>query len=115
SSDQRQVFEAAQVCVQIRLFRHVAEAAFEPNQILANVAAMEQNLARAGIEPPREHLDRGALTGTVRSHVAEKLTRYQREVQIGHGWDPAIPLCQAPDFKHGVAAGIETRAHTGST
>ena len=56
--------------VQMRLFGHVAHALLIGDQVALNGFAIEENLARAHLDEPGDHLHGGGLAGAVRSQIA---------------------------------------------
>ncbi len=68
-----QVFEAAQMRVQMRLFGHVAHALLPGDQVAPDGFAVEQNLAAARLDEAGDHLHGGGFAGAVRPEVAGHL------------------------------------------
>ena len=82
-----QVFEAAQMRVEMRLFGHVAHALLVGDRVALDGLAVEQDLAGGGLDQAGDHLHGGGFAGAVRSQVAGDLAGARREADVVDGGD----------------------------
>ena len=86
--------------VEMRLFGHVAHALLVGDQVALDGFAVEQDLARGGLQQPGDHLHRGGFAGAVRPQVPGDLAGARRKADIVHGRDAAESLGNVAKFQH---------------
>ena len=86
--------------VEVRLFRHVADALLEGGEVVVDAFAVVKDLPVGRLDQPGQHLDRGALAGAVRPQVAEDLSGPDGETHLAHGGRVVVVLRQRSSFEH---------------
>ena len=72
--DELELLATRQERIEVRLFRHVAEACAEADEVVGDVAAVEEHGPARWRQQPGQHADRRRLAGAVRPEVAEDVT-----------------------------------------
>ena len=84
----------------MRFFRNVAKAFSISRQIVADVLAVEQNLAARRFEKAGEHFYGSAFSGTVGAEASQDLPGAQREGHVLRGRKRGVPLGEVQRFEH---------------
>src|SRR5262245_24196302 len=71
------IFDGGERWINRRFFRNVADAAFESDEVLADVFAIEENPSGGRLDKACEHLHGGGFPGTIRSEISSDLSRIQ--------------------------------------
>jgi hypothetical protein len=97
-----QVFQAAEMGVEMRLLRHVAHAPLVGDEVVANGLAAEKDLARADLDQPGDHLHGGGFAGAVGTEVAGDFARGGGKADVVYGEDAREALGHVAQFeRHG--------------
>src|SRR5690348_17159438 len=100
TADQLEVLESSKMRVDECFFRHIAEAALETDQVMADVFAVPEDVPAAGRKQTGEHLDGGGLAATVWTEVTRDLTGWHRERDVVHYGAIPVLLGQATHVQH---------------
>ena len=87
-----EVFQAAQMRVEVRLFGHVAHALLVGDQVALDGLAVEEDLAGGHLDQAGDHLHGGGFARAVRAQVAGHLAGARREADVVHGGDAGESL-----------------------
>ena len=97
-----QVFQAAQMGVEMRLFGYVAHALFVGDEVVANGLAAEEDLARADLDEPGDHLHGGGFAGAVGAQIAGDFARGCGKADVIYGEHARKTLGDVAQFeRHG--------------
>ena len=100
NTDHLKVFAAAEIRIQIGLLGDVTQALAVADQVVADIFSLKQNLPAAGFEESGEHLDGGALSGTVRTEASQDLPRLQFEGDVLDGRYGGVVFGQFDGLEH---------------
>src|SRR6185437_5564352 len=98
--DQLQILAPGEVRIDVRFFRNVADAPLKSNEVLPDVRAVEKDIAVARLDEAGQNFYSCALTGSVRTQVAENLPGAYDEAHVIHHGHAVIPLHQPAHFQH---------------
>jgi hypothetical protein len=96
-----EIFKSGQIAVQIRLFGNVAKTLFEAGSVVADVAAVEENLTLGGVQESCHHFDSGGFAGTIRAEIPGDLAGVHGEVDMIHHGLATESLDQIAYLEHG--------------
>ena len=97
ATDQLQVFHAGEMGIDVRLFGNVAEAPLEADQVVADVGAVPENLARGRGQQAGEHFHRGGFTAPVGPQVSGDLAGRDGKRHVIHYGAIAVFLREPAD------------------
>src|SRR5580698_11280778 len=86
--------------VEVRLFGNVTHLPLEGDEILADIAAVEQDLAFGGFDQPSEDFYGGAFARAVRSEISEDFPGTDDKADLVDGRNAIVPFDQVTHFKH---------------
>jgi len=101
-ADHAQIFEAAQVRVEMRLFGHVAEALLVADQVVPDGSALEQDFACRRLDERGDHFHSGRFAGAVGPQVAGDLAGARGEADVVYRDDSAEVLRDVAKLEHTV-------------
>src|SRR6201999_2980516 len=79
-----QILEPGHVRVELRLFRHVAEAASKADHVLADIAPFVENLAAVRPDEPGDYLDRRRFARPIWPQKTDNFARPDLEAHVFH-------------------------------
>lgn len=101
TTDELQVLKTAEVRVDVGFVRHVSERRTEAGHILADVLALEEDVASARLKDAGDDLDRRRLAASVGAEIADDLARCDVEADAVDGRYAAIPFGEVLDREYG--------------
>src|ERR1051325_143383 len=93
-----QILASAEMWVQVRFLRHVAEAPLEGLKVVADILSMKLDLAGSWLDESGEYFCRGALPRPVGAKVAENLARLDGKAYAIHYGNPAVGFGERTHF-----------------
>ena len=100
-ADHGEVFEAAEVGVEVRLLGHVAHALLVGDEVVLDGLALEEDLAERHFHEAGDHLHGGGFAGAVGAQVAGDLAGAGGEADAVDGGDAGETLGDVAKFEHG--------------
>src|SRR5580700_2297949 len=86
--------------VEMRLFRHVPHALLVGDRVILDGYAIEQDLARAGLDEAGDYFHRGRFAGAIGSEVARDFTGMRRETDVIDGDRAGETFGNIAKFQH---------------
>src|SRR5262249_58908699 len=107
--DKLQILAPAQMRIEVRLLRHVADPPLVALEIVANLLPVEFDVPGGRLQKSDEHLHGGALPRPVRPEIAENLAGLDGKADAVDGRDAGVELGEVTDFEHGELDTTGTR------
>src|SRR5262245_31865508 len=98
-ANQLQVFEPGEVGIHVSLFRHIAEAPPEADQVRPNVDTIPQDVPGRGIQQACKHFDRSRFSRAVGPEIARDQAGPHVETDVIDYGAIAVFLGQAANFQ----------------
>ena len=98
--DHAEVFNAAQVGVEMRLFGDVAHALLVGDEVLLDGLAFEEDFSGAWVHESGDHLHGGGFAGAVGAEVAGDFAGPGGEAGAGNGGDSGEAFVDVAEFEH---------------
>jgi hypothetical protein len=86
--------------VEMRFLGHVAHVLLVGNQVAPDEFAIEQDVARGGLQKPGDHFHGGGLAGAVGPQVSGDFTGARPKAHVIHGGDTAESFADVAKFQH---------------
>ena len=99
-----QVFRAAKVRVQLRLFRHVTDPAFIRHKIVLDLPAVEQNLTGIYVNQPGDHLHGCGFARAIRTQIPGNFSRTRSEASHFQRQECLNTVCARYEAEHGIGS-----------
>jgi hypothetical protein len=97
--DHLEIFETAEMTVEVRLLGDVPHALTEGHEVIVDGFAIEEDLAGGHFDETGDHLHGGGFAGAVRTEVAGHLPRLSEKADVVDRGNTGVALRDVTEFE----------------